>query len=198
MENIAKGRRPNDLYVTPQPLADQSVEWLREEYQPKTVRALDPGRGFGAWGLALRRRWDNIETITGIDLVPREPNSVYNYEYTMDYLAWAKHPGNNRPRYNLIVGNPPFSLANEFVLTSLSLLEHFGVLMFLLRDAFLAGQWRQKNIYQPHPLARYVSVVQRPSFTEDGHSEKGREYGLYVWIKGYTPKTYHGSWLNWR
>ena len=45
-------------------------------------------------------------------------------------------------KYDIIIGNPPYSLAKEFILKSLDSLNDNGILIFLLRTAFLESKSR--------------------------------------------------------
>jgi hypothetical protein len=91
-------------------------------------------------------------------------------------------------RYDLIIGNPPFGLAEEFVRYSLSLLDKNGWLVFLLRLAFLEGQDRGRGLWSEFPLHTCGVYSPRPSFTGDGKTD-ATAYAAYVWQKGFAGET---------
>ena len=69
-------------------------------------------------------------------------------------------------KYDLIIGNPPFNQAIEFVEKCLGLLKPGGRLIFLLRTAFMESDqrfefWQQED----HQLAGLYTLHKRPSFT---------------------------------
>jgi hypothetical protein len=94
---------------------------------------------------------------------------------------------------DLILGNPPFSEAEEHVAHALSVLPTGGYLCYLLPVTFLATQGRCKRLWTPTNetgligcggLRYYFTLAERPSFTEDGQTDMV-EYGIYVWKKGF-------------
>ena len=66
-------------------------------------------------------------------------------ESGMDFLEYNELPFQNCD----IITNPPFKLANEFVLKALELKTR--KFAFLLRLAFLEGIWRKENIFFNNP-----------------------------------------------
>lgn len=101
----------------------------------------------------------------------------------------------------LIIGNPPFSLAEEHVALAMSRLStRPSHLCFLLRASFLAGKGRVAALFDgPESIGglRYVwHVVGRPGFTPDGKTDSA-EYAVLTWEAGYRGD-YSGGWLRWR
>ena len=86
-------------------------------------------------------------------------------------------------KYDLIIGNPPFNQAIEFVEKCLGLLKPGGRLIFLLRTAFMESDqrfefWQQED----HQLAGLYTLHKRPSFT--GHGTDATSYSWFVWQPG--------------
>jgi hypothetical protein len=82
------------------------------------------------------------------------------------------------PGFDVVICNPPFSLAREFVETSLPLGD--WVLMFL-RLNFL-GSARRNAFFRRRMPDVYV-IPDRPSFTADGKTDS-IEYAWFVWPPG--------------
>lgn len=85
---------------------------------------------------------------------------------------------------DLVIGNPPYSLAEQFVCHSLTLVKPNGYVIFLLRLSFLCSSKRINGLYQKHPLRAFAPIAPRPSFTEGGNDNS--EYAAFVWQQGFT------------
>lgn len=83
-------------------------------------------------------------------------------------------------KFDLIIGNPPYSLALEFTEKCLSLLSDEGKLVFLLRTAFLESKKRY-GFWQREPLSELYVLSKRPSFT--GKGTDATSYSWFVWDK---------------
>ena len=79
-------------------------------------------------------------------------------------------------RYDFIITNPPFSLAQEFVDKSLSLAN---CVIMLLPQSFFGSQGR-KEWWQKHPPTAQFILSRRPSFTGDGRTDS-EVYSWVVW-----------------
>ena len=80
----------------------------------------------------------------------------------------------------LIVTNPPYGLAEEFIRRALSQRSAFDR-AFLLRLNFLGSQ-KRAGFHRDNPSDVYV-LPRRPSFTSDGKSDS-TEYAWFVWRPG--------------
>ena len=132
--------------------------------------------------------------IAGYDLAQRATLTPEYSSFTKGDFLTAQNPG----YYDLVIGNPPYRYAEEFIRQSWDLLNIQGYIVFLLRLPFLASKKRAYGLYSTmKPVACYV-LATRPSFTGDGRSDDN-EYALFVWQKvnsivQYTP-TY---WYDWK
>lgn len=191
-----RGRSPRDLYITPYGLALEAIYRLREdEYlanNEQVLTGLDVGCGSGIWGKAADcliysiTDDDMYPLIDGIDICPtvsREDEiAYYNHIFTQDFLDL--HDGG----YHLIFGNPPYSLAEEFIEHAFQLLEPDGYIYFLLRLSFLEGINRANGLYKDHHLKRVYVCSRRPSFfSSDGkhHTTDTLAYAMFLWQFGY-------------
>lgn len=183
-----KARNPHDFYPTPPSLCRAVIDALRID-QPS--RILDPGAGSGTWGAAARRRWGDTE-ITGIELRPVPKPEEYNHWIDMDYLIGYKGGG-----FDLVIGNPPYGdLAEQFIRRSLAALRPGGILIQLLRLAFLGSDDRGSGLWQEFPTKEIWVLSRRPSFTGDGKTD-ATNYAMFVWQAGEKPPKCDLTWFNW-
>jgi len=199
-----RGRAPRDLYLTPPELAlEAMIRFFHDENLiiREPLYALDAGCGTGIWGDAAKwfAHYKNgvahPPNIFGVDIEPNVDNSdnIYTMIYKGDFLDY-KTQG-----FNLIFGNPPYSLAEEFIRHSFRLLEPKGYIYFLLRLSFLEGIARGKGLFQEFPIKKVHVCSRRPSFfstKEEGHTTDTLAYAMFLWQKGYNGKT-ELDFLDW-
>ena len=192
-------RRAFDLYETPGRRAWDGVTVVAEDlirsgdvFDPDAgVRILDPGAGAGIWGSCCRNLWPRA-WIAGVELREVRPADAYDQWVIGEFNEFSiadPAPG----AWDLVIGNPPYALAERFVRTSLEYLRPGGRLLFLLRLAFLEGQRRGDGLWQEHRLKRIEVCKARTSFSGDGKSN-ATAYGLYLWEKNFKGETT----LGWR
>lgn len=140
---------------------------------------LEPGAGSGNIVRALRKYGDfNIDAIE----IREEERS------TLEEISDRVIIGNYMElelgkKYVLIIGNPPFNQAMDFVLKSFDNIKPGGRIIFLLRTAFLESKDRFPFWQDPeHQLAGLYTLHQRPSFT--GHGTDATSYSWFVWEPG--------------
>lgn len=159
-------RQPDDLYVTP--------DWAVRAILPNLgapMRVLDPACGTGALLRAARAYWHPKTELYGIDIADRGwPDTVV--VDALESIAW--------PRVDLILANPPYSLAMEFLERGLEEAGPGGQVAFLLRLAWLAGL-KRSAFHKAHPSDVYV-LPKRPSFT--GKGTDSADYAWFVWGPG--------------
>jgi len=81
--------------------------------------------------------------------------------------------------FDLIITNPPYSLALEFLEKSLG---EAKTVIYLLRLNFLGSQRRHK-FWCLNPPTHLFVLSKRPSFTEDGNTDS-TEYAWFCWDRG--------------
>jgi hypothetical protein len=182
-------RQERDFYPTEPALVDAALKLIR--FYPDSI--LDPGCGDGAWGKGAKIRYGPLSQLWGVDIEPSpECDRIYDRVIRTDFLKENMVDGFG---WDLIIGNPPYKLAMEFVQHSLSLLSPRGTLMFLLRLSFLASRKRAQSLFKAdNPTVVYV-LSTRPSFTGDGKSDDN-EYGLFLWDNNFNGKTTL-HWYDW-
>lgn len=93
-----------------------------------------------------------------------------------------------------IITNPPYKLANDFVLHAMSILPVGGKLALLLRVQFLEGQIRYDKVYANHPVKTvYVFSFRLPRMHRFLFSGKASTstlaFAWFVWEKGFKGDT---------
>ena len=85
---------------------------------------------------------------------------------------------NIRDKFDIIIGNPPYSEAQEFIEHSFELLNENGILIFLLRTNFLESKKRYE-FWKKNPLSKLYTLSKRPSFT--GKGTDATSYSWFIW-----------------
>lgn len=190
-----RGRSPRDYYITPLSLATESLKKFKEDTKFSFKNnVLDAGCGNGIWGKSLMlsncKMWCD-----GIDIESHITDNKQYYEHIIagDFLVYYPFK-----EYGLVMGNPPYSLAEEFIRHSYELLYDEGYVYFLLRLSFLEGINRGKGLFKELPLKKVYVCSRRPSFfsTNEKHTTDTLAYGMFLWQKGYEGKP-EIDWLDW-
>lgn len=198
-------RIPKDTYLTPPELVEATVRLLIQlfPYQMGHVdRVLDPGAGRGAWGKGLRKVWPWTQPhITGIELRQyKKPEDYSAWHNRTNFMDWGRPDG---ALFELVIGNPPFIHAEDFVWKSRLLLDERGLICFLLPSDFSHSKARVNGIlrdshYRP---AYEIALAERPMFRgptgESLGNQNPNNYILMVWTYKSSPKTTK-EWLSWR
>ena len=168
-----------EFYPSPLNLCTAALKLIPNVYT--AGYALDPGAGSGVWGTAFRELNKHAHLV-GIEKRRLVMPKGYNLWDTEDYLkeVWGF-------RYDIIFGNPPYSLAEEFIRKGISELEQGGYLVFLLRLAFLESR-KRVPFYKEFPPKEVSVLSRRPSFYGNGKTD-ATAYALFIWQEGYKGKT---------
>lgn len=182
-------RRPHDVYETPTyavalayRLFLERWPWWEDPFRKEPLRILDVGAGGGVWGTMARQYWPD-DHIHGIEVRRLSKPEAYDCWWCPgDFERFIERYAG--PPFDLIVGNPPFSIANEAVLGGFHHLKEGGCLMYLLRMSFLAGQERARSLYRDCPLAMVAPFSKRISWSGDGKTN-ATDHAMYYFVKGY-------------
>jgi hypothetical protein len=201
-----RGRSPRDFYKTPKDLAEAAIDRIQYDeeiayYMPVNY-ILDAGCGDGVWAKeCIRLVYPSGDEncypfIEAIDLEPciKERPDLVDKVITGDFLEY-----NPKYHFDLVCGNPPYSLAEEFIRHSFELLSYTGYIYFLLRLSFLEGIARGRGLFKEFPIKRVYVCSRRPSFfstDEKKHTTDTLAYAMFLWQKGYNGKT-ELDYLDW-
>ena len=190
-----KERFKHDFYPTPIEFCRAAIKDL--DYYAPVV--LDPGAGDGPWGQAVREKWSDA-IIVGVEIRDVEKPQWYNHWFKKDFLDFST---TDWPfGFNLVVGNPPFKFAHQFVDKSLEVVFgkdkdlDGGEILFLFALAFLESQKRYEKYFSKNLNPKEVKVsTRRISFRGDKKSDN-TAYALYRWQKDWVGDTTL-RWLDW-
>ena len=171
--NRGSKRVESDFYSTPHGCIDDFLN----NHKLQHGDILEPSAGNGNIVKAIRDKGYKNH-ITSLELRREERGMLNKYSDKViidDFLTWKAGK-----RYKTIIGNPPYSLALDFIKKSLDLLDDDGELIFLLRTALLESKKRY-NFWQKNPVNKLYVVSNRPSFT--GKGSDATSYSWFVWKK---------------
>lgn len=180
-------RVANDLYSTPSWCVRRLVEGFPELCDLSMSSRgvwLEPAVGKGHIieavnsVIPVRPFWDACE----IDAATVEEGALQNVEPGNLFIGDFKdfEPSN---KYQVIITNPPYSLAMDFVEKAMSMQPKYVIM--LLRTNFLASEGRA-SFMQAHTPDLYV-LPNRPTFVR-GKSDN-TEYAWFVWDRDKEPGT---------
>jgi len=167
----SKKRIENDYYPTP----DWCIDRLLDDLVLPPGNWLEPGAGDGAVIRALNKSYKRPITWTAIELQDKfksdleaivEPSRVHMESYFEMSL---------NKEYDVVITNPPFSKALEFIKKSIELEPEY--VCMLLRLNFM-GSGERSDYLREHTPDIYV-IPNRPSF--NGKGTDSIEYAWFVW-----------------
>lgn len=171
-------RKKNDFYETPAWAVDAIIPHLPFD---RASLIVDAGAGTGAIASRVVHHFPHLEVI-GVEkqheLVQEgRARGMYGVEFVeADYEKWQSE----RASPDIVIMNPPYSRAIEFIRRALSTVRRDGVVAALLRVGFTGGALRAE-FHAKHPSKLRV-LDRRPSFT--GGGTDASEYGWFVWSPG--------------
>lgn len=182
-------RETNDDYPTPQALANAIVRH-HEDYLCGFSHILEPSCGIGNWCEATFRVGIHPSCVLGCDINPdhvhaaqrRIPDATFVHGNFLDKESNHPPPALDLSatfRRTLVLGNPPYKYAQEFVEHGL---KHGEAVGFLLRLSFLESK-KRIPFWRDTPLKHVTVISERPSFT--GKGTDASAYGFFIWERGY-------------
>lgn len=168
-----------DYYATPY----QATEMLLDEVK-FSGNFLEPCVGGGHIVDIIKRYYPN-ECVYGVDIVDRGyPNTLVADFLKHDFLG---------QKFDNVVTNPPFSLAQEFLEKCMEVVNDGGKIAMFLKIQFLEGAKRREMFKKYPPKYIYVFVKRQAPWNNGSPvDEKGKPwsstmcFAWFVWEKGFT------------
>ena len=170
--NRTNVRKPYDFYSTPIECVKTLLDNIDLYKYGNSV--LEPSAGNGNICKVFKEYYPNKD-LTAVELREEEYNNLCQLNID-DVIINSYY--NIRDEYDIIIGNPPYSEAQEFIEHSFGLLKENGILIFLLRTNFLESKKRYE-FWKKHPLTKLYTLSKRPSFT--GKGTDATSYSWFIW-----------------
>lgn len=211
-------RVKDDYYATPVWIIKKFLKWAKSDnhlelFNNRPIEILDPCAG-GSFEYPI------MPYLEGLKAVFKNDKFCYNYtsndirrtslaKYQFDFLT-AKSSFFNKPNlFDIVISNPPYLLATEFIKKGLEMVRPDGYVIYLLRLNFFGSKSRHK--FWQNNMAEWCAISsKRPSFCKTckycnykfnsiaitcPHCMKklmrgtdATEYATFVWKKGYNPE----------
>lgn len=156
----------------PMSSTNRGSERARHDYYPTPVSAIKPM--LLQFDREKLRKASVLEPCVGdgsiLDRVPAKTKVGIDIQTGTDYLSYCP-----QQRFDVIMTNPPFSIALPFLRKSLS---EADTVVYLLRVNFL-GSKKRKRFWQANPPTHLFVLSARPSFT--GGGTDSTEYAWFAW-----------------
>lgn len=169
-------RNKDDYYITPEWVIDNFLKYFLSYVHNfhSNIRILDPCAGGDEehdmpYPKVLKKF--GYRNITTMDIRKNSKAMLAGVDFLTYPLAG--------PKYDLVISNPPFKLAIDFIEESFKYLGITGYVIMLLRLNFLGSQKRGPFFKRHMPNYVFVSS-QRPAFKSGGTDST--EYAHFVWI----------------
>ena len=157
--NPVNPRVDHDFYATD----PKAVYMLLNSYHIKGNTVLEPCVGAGHIANAIENYYflekDDL-TVTGIDIVDRG----YKNTIISDFLLYETDK-----KYDCIITNPPYSLAQEFIEKGMNLLADSGQMIMFLKLQFLEGI-KRREFFEKYP-PKYIYVFRNRMATWNNGNE---------------------------
>lgn len=164
--------KPHDFYPTP----ESSTRNFLSKHILHTNRydVLEPCAGNGSISKIVKELYPMID-LDQIEIREEERKNLQQYGnvFIEDFLTFVPTKS-----YDVIITNPPFSLAQEFLEKCFEIADENTEIIMLLRLAFLESQKRHK-FWQKYPVNQLYILSERPSFT--GKGTDATAYAWFVW-----------------
>jgi hypothetical protein len=175
--NRGSKRIESDNYATPMKTINRFLNYW---YTLNDKSILEPSAGCGNICKAIKDRYPNSHIVANEIRKEENENLLQCADriYNLDFLKFK----DSSLDFDLIIGNPPFSLAQEFLEKCFEIASDKTDIVMLLRLAFLESRKRY-NFWQKHPVSKLYVLSERPSFI-NGKTD-ATAYAFYIWTKRY-------------
>lgn len=188
-------RRVADFYPTPDLLA---LACCRAMFTISSMPSwiLEPSAGSGAFVRAARQVWGPRQLIFAVEMRKEEHDNLLSCDTAADGVSissledFLQEPSFLSKEKVLVIGNPPYSLAQEHIMLLLDYLLPGSRIAFLLKLGFLGTKTRADLLWKQGQCKYVWPILGRPSFVKSERASSDvNEYALFVWEVGYTGPT---------
>lgn len=180
MIDLGYEREDHDFYPTEEWVTLAAVEFMRDELGWQDCPIWECAAGDGAMIDPLMR----LGTVYATDLVDRGSKLVASGK---DFLKTHHMPTD----ISLIVTNPPYTLAHEFVEHALRLTSHrFGGVAMLLRNEWDCAAERQSLLRDHQAYTAKLVLTSRPRWIRGSKGSPRHNYAWYFWDWDHDPDTH--------
>lgn len=165
----------NDLFITPKEALDAIWPHILEDLD-ETTDVLDPCSGLGDISNWIKYHTSANIIANELYICPDKNKLVYEPEYSEDFLAEINH----LPSVDVILANPPYNKAMEFVLKGF---EHAPIQWHFLRLSFLEGQKRYEELFRLNKLSDVYIFTYRVSCDKGYDREETANSVCYAWYR---------------
>ena len=182
--NRGSKRIESDFYPTP----TETIDIFLKHYEiGKELTILEPCAGNGNIVESLKKI--GCKNIDAVEIRREELENLVDkvgigHVAICDFLTM-----NNKfllDKYDIIITNPPYNLAQEFVEKSLEVIKPGGTVIMLLRTNFLESK-KRFSFWQKNKLNGLYVLSKRPSFT--GKGTDATSYSWFIWTKNEKKQT---------
>ena len=174
--NRGKKRMESDNYATPIKTINKFLDYW---YPLNDKLILEPSAGKGNICKSIKDRHPLSKIIA--NEIRKEENDnlskVSDIVYNLDFLNFKGDMA-----FDLIISNPPFSLAKEFLEKCFEVANDNTDIVMLLRLAFLESRKRY-DFWQKHPVSSLYILSERPCFINN--KSDATAYAWFVFSKRY-------------
>lgn len=180
--SATRERVGNDYYATPLSAVEKLLDKLRID---DGLSILEPSAGEGHIVKILKECCPNSEIVAN-DLIKRDSRFGIEVNGGIDFLEY-----NPNRKFDVVITNPPFSLAQQFIEKAISLANRY-VIMFA-KIQLLEGLERRR-LFERFP-PKYVCVFSKrvnPLRNGEEFDENGKPwastmcFAWFIWEIGYT------------
>lgn len=156
-----------DDFPTPPWATRALLEHILDRNKLASLSCLEPACGAGHMSRVLEEYFSEVQS-----------SDAYQYGYgsLRDYLTYPYNEGS----FDWVITNPPFRLAEEFVIKSLKVARH-GVAI-LARTVFLESVGRYQGIFRNEPPTKFAQFTERVPMVKGRLDSKATTATGYAWL----------------
>ena len=182
---------PRDEYLTPRKLVKAAVVKLRDQYPEfEPFTCLEPGCSWASHLDYSRDIFPSLVYTVGVDIKDQPVHPDHEF-VCCDFRKWE-----TKDKFDLIITNPPFGLAEEFFLKSKSLLTETGLALFFQRIGYFASKKRRHNLWGKINLKQVWICTARPAMIGQPSADSC-EYAYYLFDANSPEEKIRLDWLDW-